>query len=44
MKSIFIVLAGTALCGIGAYGFANNVDLWGVWIVVGGLLIFTQVD
>ncbi|SOK58981.1 hypothetical protein [Yersinia phage fHe-Yen9-03] len=44
MKSISIVLSGMALCGVGAYGFINNINLWGAWVIIGGIIIFTQVD
>ncbi|QOI71657.1 putative membrane protein [Erwinia phage pEa_SNUABM_50] len=44
MKSIAIVLTGAALCGVGAYGFVHNLDLWGAWVIVGGLIVYSQVD
>jgi hypothetical protein len=44
MKSSLIVLAGLALCGVGAVGFFKDLDLWGAWVIVGALVISTQVD
>ncbi len=44
MKTVLIVLAGIALCGVGAFGFFKDLNYWGVWVLVGALIISTQVD
>ena len=44
MKSVVIVIAGLALCGVGAFGFFKDLNLWGAWVSVGVILISTQVD
>lgn len=44
MKSVMIVIAGLALCGVGAFGYFKDLDLWGAWVIVGGVIIGTQVD
>lgn len=33
------ILGGIAVCGVGAYGFAHNLDYWGAWLAVGAILI-----
>ena len=40
MKSVFGILAGLVLGGIGAYGYINNLDAWGIWLGVGAIIIF----
>lgn len=44
MKSGLIVLSGLALCGVGAFGFFKDLNLWGAWVIVGAIIIGTQVD
>lgn len=44
MKSGLIVLAGLLLCGVGAFGFFKELDLWGAWVIIGAIIIGTQVD
>lgn len=44
MKSVLIVIAGLALCAVGAFGFFKELNLWGAWVLVGAIMIGTQVD
>lgn len=44
MKNAMIVLAGLALCGVGAFGFFKELDFWGAWVLIGAIIIGTQVD
>ncbi|AQW88701.1 hypothetical protein FDH34_gp176 [Serratia phage BF] len=44
MKSGLIILAGLVLCGVGAFGYFKDLDLWGAWVIVGGLIVYSQVD
>jgi len=40
MGKVAKVLAGAALCGVGAYGFALDLDYWGFWLIIGSLVIY----
>lgn len=39
MRKIFTILAGVAVCGVGAYGFAHDLKYWGFWLIVGTFII-----
>ncbi|AMM43742.1 hypothetical protein FDG95_gp177 [Pectobacterium phage vB_PcaM_CBB] len=44
MKNAMIVLAGVLLCGVGAIGYFKDLNLWGLWVIAGIIIITTQVD
>lgn len=44
MKSAMIVLAGLALCGVGAVAYFKDLELWILWVLAGFITIMTQVD
>jgi hypothetical protein len=43
-KSYFAIGAGTALCAVGAYGFANELNDWGWWLIIGAIIIGTVIS
>lgn len=45
MRDALIIIAGAALCSVGAYGFLHDLSNWGWWLIIGAIVMgSTQVE